>query len=538
MVRPIPTETTLGLSPRQNAALLTWTMSGIIAPLTSLPLTSVNCSLRSRKFNYGQSNPTYLITITPRTTANIDIEEFNFVIRSRPLGKILKSAHRVDREFRVLAALTDTPVPTPRAYAYCDDSSIIGAPFFAMEYMKGRIFHDASMRKSDRKTRSNIYREVLRVLLCISSIDVDALGLNTISRADQTWLERQIATWYKQYRSSRLPKGDYNLMETLHSQLVSRVTDLEIRGTRYGGRKLVHGDFRLDNLVFHETEPICIAVLDWELVSLGEPISDFATFLSPFFMPQEASKIPVLRSATITSPFPVGIPTPAQLIEIYAQESFQSLDKLTHALTLFVTVSMFRIAAILYGVQWRSTNGNASSNLGGMAGSQAHYFVKAGLSLLRKRALVESDNIDTSSARNEEREKLEAFVQDEILPLEDLYFKHVRSEYRWTNWAPIEKLKERAKKQGLWNLFLPTTLGGRLTNEEYAPLAEIMGQCVFASEVFNCSPPDTGTVYSYNLFYLLLAFCFFCNVTNYDSEYDDFCVNFRKHGTIVSLWNP
>lgn len=476
MVAPLTPSSKDALTPSQQALVLNWALSGGIPPLrhasspyTTRPLT------QCQKFSHGQSNPTYLFTVHLRTP-------FRFVLRAKPHGNLLAGAHRIDREYRVLAALQGSAVPVPTIYGYCNDTSIVGSEYYTMQYVEGRIFQEIALEGLAPEQRRAIFEEAIRVLVEIGRVDVEKLGLGSLSHG-KAWLDRQISTWYRQYRMSRIEGRDYSKMEALYKRLVRLRQNM---GGPSRTKCLVHGDFRLDNLIFDATEPRCVGVIDWELVSLGEPLADLASFLSPYRMPQSVKKVALLASAILPKPLPEGIPTDEELMQRYARErgGNQRLDDFG----VYMAVAQFRFASILYGVACRAAQGNASSSLGRQVGESAYLFVDAALATLGE---VEREGlVGMKEMRLEER--LWQFMQQEVFPVEDDYFQHVESDARWSPWPRMESLKAKARKAGLWNLFLPKKLGGALTSEEYAPLAEMMGHCVFASEIFNCSAPDTG----------------------------------------------
>src|SRR5271154_7087757 len=218
-----------------------------------------------QQFAGGQSNPTFLVQSPDR----------RYVLRRKPPGKLLPSAHAVDREFRVLSALQDTPVPVPRVYALCEDLEVIGTMFYVMDYIEGRIFWDALLPEVAAPGRRAIYNEMVRVHAALHSVDYAARGLADFGKPGR-YIERQVARWTQQYRASETEKID--AMERLIDWLPQHIPAGE-------QTSIVHGDFRLDNTIFHPTEPRMLAVLDWELSTLGHPLVDFAYFCIRYHMP-------------------------------------------------------------------------------------------------------------------------------------------------------------------------------------------------------------------------------------------------------------
>ena len=209
-----------------------------------------------RQFAGGQSNPTFLVQ-----SAN-----HRYVLRRKPPGKLLPSAHAVDREYRVIVALAQTDVPVARAYALCEDSSVIGTAFYLMDYVEGRLFWDAALPELAPHDRRAVYEEMTRVIAALHSVDYAAVGLSDYGKPGR-YIERQVARWTQQYRASETETID--AVERLIEWLPRHIPADEETG-------IVHGDFRLDNAIFHPHEPRILAVLDWELSTLGHPLVDLA----------------------------------------------------------------------------------------------------------------------------------------------------------------------------------------------------------------------------------------------------------------------
>lgn len=499
MVHPEKSKTPF--SSEQKSNLLNWLKA--VPPTAHLFSNASPATLDVSPFSHGQSNPTFLLTLSISGTSQ------RVVLRSRPSGALLKGAHRIDREYRVLSALKSTPLPTPVPYAYCHDLSVLGVEFYTMSFVSGLIFTDVSLSNlSDPAERTQVFTEALRILNILRSLDIDHLNLTTLSRSSPSWLDRQVDTWYRQFCDSRVENEDYSTMELLFK----RLNGLRSKGMHQKNvLSLVHGDFRIDNLVFNRRDGRleCTAVLDWELVSLGEPLADLASLLTSYHLPPFSDSIPLLCPAFV-QPIPEGIPSEEDLIRLYIQENPRNEKDTRSRLKLYLVVAMFKFAAILYGVYRRSLQGNAVSSHASSMNRYAEIFAKCGLTLCDE---LQSDQNGLQGSMTQPRsltESVWSFVEKEVLPLECSYFNHVKSEQRWSVWSPIEQLKSKAKKANLWNLFLPKSLNGSLTAEEYAPLAEIMGRCLFASEVFNCSAPDTGmsTMQSTCSFWCVFAFWF------------------------------
>jgi aminoglycoside phosphotransferase (APT) family kinase protein len=298
-------------------------------------------SLQVCQFKGGQSNPTFWLADRER----------QYALRKKPPGKLLQSAHMVDREFRVMRALRDTDVPTAKMYALCEDDSIIGTSFFVMEYVPGRIFWNVQLPELEPAERTAVYEELARVLAAIHTVDLEATGLSDYGRPD-AYVARQVSRWTKQYLASKT--ADVAQMDTLIEWLPANIPDDD-------ATSLVHGDYRLDNLIFHPAEPRALAVIDWELSTLGHPLSDLAytCMLYDVMLP----KIGGLAGVDFEKS---GIPTESEFVQRYCQ--LVGRDGVPD-LNYYKAFSLFRLAAIAQGVYKRSLDGNASSTEASMFGA-------------------------------------------------------------------------------------------------------------------------------------------------------------------------
>jgi aminoglycoside phosphotransferase (APT) family kinase protein len=288
-----------------------------------------------RQFAGGQSNPTYLVQSPER----------RYVLRRKPPGKLLPSAHAVDREFRVLKALHGSDVPVAHVFALCEDPQVIGSSFYVMDYVEGRIFWEATLPEVAPAGRSEIYLQMVRVQAALHSIDYQAVGLGDFGKAGG-YVQRQVARWTQQYRASQTEKLES--VENLIAWLPQHVPAGE-------EVSIVHGDFRLDNTIFHPTEPRILAVLDWELSTIGNPLVDFAYFCMRYSLPADIFK--GLRGSDLGA---LQIPSEAQCVAEYCK--LRGIEPVSpRDWSYYMAFCMFRLAAILQGVLARALQGNASN---------------------------------------------------------------------------------------------------------------------------------------------------------------------------------
>jgi len=286
-----------------------------------------------RKFAGGQSNPTYKVEAAGRA----------WVLRKKPTGTLLPTAHMVDREYRVLSGLADTDVPVARPLLYCSDAAVIGTEFFIMEYVQGRIFWDPTLPELAASERRELYDEMVRVLGALHRIDYRSRGLGDYGRPGN-YFARQIKRWSEQYASSSTDR--VVAMDELMVWLPAHVPDDDTT-------TLVHGDFRLDNMIFHPREPRVLAVLDWELSTLGHPLADLAYNCMPYHLAS-----PDRPALSLLAGAASGIPTEAEYVAAYAQQVGRSG---VADFSFYLAFSLFRYASIVQGVYRRGLLGNASS---------------------------------------------------------------------------------------------------------------------------------------------------------------------------------
>ncbi len=314
------------------------------------------------QFKGGQSNPTY----------RLDTPARRYVLRRKPFGKLLPSAHAVDREFRVISALHKAGFPAPRPYGLCSDDSVIGAMFYVMEMVAGRIFWDGTLPTLTPPERRAIIEAEITTLAQLHNYDPGDIGLGDYGKAGN-YFARQVERWSRQYRASETEKID--AMERLMEFLPRTVPNQE-------RVSVVHGDYRLDNMIFDAREPKVIAVLDWELSTLGDPLADFSYFMMSWLMPQSSQGAGASGLAGLDFKTH-GIPTIEEATALYC--------KLTNRsgipnLDWYSAFNMFRLTAILQGIAGRLRDGTAASEqaaesikrIGSLSDSALHFAIKAG----------------------------------------------------------------------------------------------------------------------------------------------------------------
>ena len=286
-----------------------------------------------RQFLGGQSNPTYLI----------EDDSGTYVLRKKPPGKLLPSAHAVDREFRVISALAGSRVPVPRARLLCRDEDIIGQMFYVMDYVPGRVFAGREMPDCSPRDVAAMFESMANVLGALHAVDCEAVGLGDFG-IPTAYVERQVVRWSKQYEASKIE--DCEAMDDVIAWLSTSIPPDD-------RASLVHGDYRPGNVIFANDAQDVVAVLDWELSTIGHPLADVGYFLMPYRL--DAASFPWgVQGLDLDA---IGIPPETTLLEAYARSA--GLD-VTPAIDFYVVFAMFRLAAILAGVLRRGLDGNAS----------------------------------------------------------------------------------------------------------------------------------------------------------------------------------
>lgn len=291
--------------------------------------------LEIRQFKGGQSNPTYQL-VTPRKT---------YVMRRKPPGKLLPSAHAVDREYRIITALGEVDYPVAKTYCLCTDDSVIGTMFYIMDMVEGRILWDPNLPEIARDDRRAIFEAKIETLAKLHKVDYHALGLDDFGKPGN-YFSRQISRWTKQYIASETQSID--TMNRLIDWLPNNIPDGD-------ETTIVHGDYRLDNMVLHPTKPEVLAVLDWELSTLGHPLGDFTYHLMQWYLPPDGASTNSLQGIDFKA---ANIPDDTEYTALYcAHTGRDHIDNLDY----YVAYNMFRLAGILQGIVGRVRDGTASN---------------------------------------------------------------------------------------------------------------------------------------------------------------------------------
>ncbi|MBY0612484.1 MAG: phosphotransferase family protein [Beijerinckiaceae bacterium] len=302
--------------------------------------------LRSvEKFAGGQSNPTFKLVAASGS----------YVLRRKPAGTLLKSAHAIEREYQVMKALAATDVPVPRMLLLCEDESVIGTAFFVMDYLEGRIFWDPALPDLSSEDRAAVYDGMNAALAALHRVDVVSVGLSAFGRPGD-YFARQLSRWTDQYRASET--GVLSAMDRLIAWLADNLPPDD------GRVSLVHGDYRIDNMIFDKNAPRLLALLDWELSTLGHPFADLAYQCMQWRLPNQGR----MRGLAGVDRAAIGLPSEAQYVARYCER--MGLAGIPNW-TFYLAFSFFRLAAILQGVKKRALDGNASNPEAGLKMGEA-----------------------------------------------------------------------------------------------------------------------------------------------------------------------
>jgi len=312
--------------------------------------------LSVKQFKGGQSNPTYMLETPQR----------KYVLRRKPPGKLLPSAHAVDREYRVITALHRSGFPVAKTYCLCEDASIIGTAFYVMDYVSGRVLWEPSLPHLSKEQRGRYFDELNRVIALLHSLDYAAIGLADYGKPGN-YIERQVNRWIKQYRAS----------ETEHMEAMENLIAWLPKNIPHGDETtIVHGDYRMDNVMFHPSEPRILAVLDWELSTLGHPLADFAYHCMTWRLTPGQ-----FRGMMGIDFKALGIPTEQEYVAAYCRrtgrEGIANWD-------FYMAYNMFRLAGILQGIMGRVKDGTAASAHALEQGKRARPMAEAGWQQVEK----------------------------------------------------------------------------------------------------------------------------------------------------------
>uniref|UniRef100_A0AAX7TZ10 Acyl-CoA dehydrogenase family member 11 n=1 Tax=Astatotilapia calliptera TaxID=8154 RepID=A0AAX7TZ10_ASTCA len=426
--------------------------------LTAKTLLSNNDTLTVRQYSAGQSNPTFLI----QTPSN------SYVLRKQPPGELLPGAHKVDREYRVQKALFSVGFPVPQLLLHCADIEVIGTEFYLMQHVKGRIFRDLRLPGVSPAERTALYVAAVEVLAKLHSLDLPSVNLEAYGRGPG-YCRRQVSTWTKQYTAAA--HRDIPAMNELSDWLMKNLPASDNEVT------LVHGDYRLDNLIFHPTEARVIAVLDWELSTTGQPLADLAYFLMPQYWPRV--------TPTTVDNSDTGIPTVEDLISIYCR--CRGIPPALPQLNFYLALSVFKMAGIAQGIYARHLLGNASAPNAAQFGQCVEPLAKVALQLGPLTGPTKDRLFFQTAKGRAVLQQVKDFMRQYVLPAQKVSSKSCQEQRGFVS-----------REAGLWNLFLPAVSG--LTQLDYAYIAEETGHCVFAPEVFNCQAPDTGNMEVLHMF--------------------------------------
>eukprot|EP00484_Ammonia_sp_Unknown_P005928 CAMPEP_0197073608 /NCGR_PEP_ID=MMETSP1384-20130603/210689_1 /TAXON_ID=29189 /ORGANISM="Ammonia sp." /LENGTH=837 /DNA_ID=CAMNT_0042512447 /DNA_START=588 /DNA_END=3102 /DNA_ORIENTATION=+ len=522
------------LSQYLRANIAEWPKSG------TLSIASANIAewpksgtLNIHQFSFGQSNPTYLLECDNR----------KFVLRKKPDGKLLPSAHAIDREYRVLSALQNTRVPVPKTYHYCTDTSIIGTEFYIYKFIPGRVFKSGSLPSLTATQRHAVYNEYCRVIAAIHSVNIKELNLtdfggsgrylakhkNTDNKKTSNvniydHCSRLRAIWNSQFQRAQTPEVEHM---PLTKQFHAEINKYQMRDDNTI-ETLVHGDYHFGNLIWHKTEIRILAVLDWELSTIGNPMNDVATCALNWYYhaPQTLSAkrqrdiqyVDLFRGVFGVDCKSLGIPTEFEFLSAYIQKldiESEVIKKMQFPMqdwNYYVALQLHRYIGVFQGIYKRNVIGTASNPSRLQIIPLNEYLAERGLYALKQVDIFEQSLV-TSGWSNEDilplclqpfkakfsdrfydtYRELTYFMDAYIYPTEKKHQRwlkhneHLKFKQVFPGFA---RLKSKAKELGLWNMYL------HLTNFEYAACCELLGtSLVLAPEATNCDAPNVPNVY-------------------------------------------
>lgn len=429
----------------------------------------IDGTLHIEKFKVGQSNPTYYLKVGQQ----------ELVLRKKPEGKLLPGAHQINREYRVMKALNSVNFPVPKMVTYCSDVDVLGTEFYIMDYQKGRIHTDTLPGNTDTDCRESVFSAV-ETLAKLHSVEPLNIGLADYGKLTG-YCQRQIRTWSKQYHASK--HSTISEMDKLESWLHDNVP------AEPAVTSIVHGDYTLPNIMFHLFKNKVQCILDWELSTLGHPLSDLAHFCMSLY------HLPKKEFSFMFGMFDMNtVMKEEEVVQYYCDQ--RNISFPPPSWEFFQALNLFKAAAIAQGVYARYLQGNSSQKSAEVFGNLVQPLAKSGLDIVATtKSRHRADDLVLSPSVKGRRmlEKVKKFIDEFIIPNEAVYYDFLsKADNKWCVVPIVEELKLKAKAEGLWNLFLPGVSG--LSNVDYAYIAEELGKYVFASEVMNCSAPDTGNM--------------------------------------------
>ncbi|XP_066263889.1 acyl-CoA dehydrogenase family member 11-like isoform X3 [Branchiostoma lanceolatum] len=440
-----------------------------------------------RQFSFGQSNPTFYLR-KGRT---------EYVMRKKPPGRLLKGAHMVEREYRIIEALHSVGFPVPCPILFCSDKNVIGTEFYIMEHVKGRVFRDVSLSELPAEERTAVYNAMAETLAQLHSVDWRKLKLQDFGK-EGNYCKRQLSTWTRQYHAAAT--GDIPAMNQLIQWLDQNLPAQDTKTT------IVHGDYKLDNMVFHPTEPRVIAVLDWELCTLGDPLTDLAYLCQPYNWPEDLPQLNMAQPSGSSERIieMAGIPSQDQFVQRYCNA--RGLHSGPDNWEFYLALSFFKAASICQGVYKRALQGNASASQAEIFGQIVEPLAGAGVKIIERRMSVSPAShtaqtgslLQPSPKGQELRNRVRAFLEQHVAPAFKTFEEQVAKD-RWAAPPIVDEIRAKAKAAGLWNLFLPDVSG--LSVLDYAFIAEETGRYMpLGPEAFNCQAPDTGNMETIHLY--------------------------------------
>ncbi|XP_077997604.1 acyl-CoA dehydrogenase family member 11-like isoform X2 [Glandiceps talaboti] len=440
-----------------------------------------NDTFAVRQYSSGQSNPTFYLEKGGK----------EFVLRKKPPGKLLRGAHQIDREYRIQNALYSVGYPVPRQYLYCTDVSIIGTEFYLMEHVTGRIFRDVMLPECTPAERNALFRALNDVHAKLHQINYKALGLENYGKVGN-YCQRQVSTWSKQYRASIT--SDIESMNKL-MDLLPKAFPKEAEPT-----SIIHGDFKMDNVIFHPTKPVVIAVLDWELSTLGHPIADFSYSCIMFYKPMVFTQMISV---------PDGFPSEEDYVRWYCENI--GISSPIPNWDIYMALNLFKLAGIAQGVFARFKAGIASAVkeraevmealVQPVADTALYVLTRSGKNLWEDLQAIKStaDIIPTLDPYNKSPKgqdiynRVKKFMEEHVYPAEQVYSKQLENApVKWFIPQIVDELRAKARKEGLWNLFFKPASG--LTQLDYALIAEELGRSPLGPATFNCGAPTAPDI--------------------------------------------